>query len=438
MIPDHGNLVKTGYTFDAWYENAQGTGKFYKAGDTYTVNGNCTLYAKWTANTYTVTYNGNGSTTGSTAASIHTYDVEKTLTANGFSRIGHIFAGWAATANDDVEYINEQSVINLTATQGATVTLYAKWNATVTLKAIPGVTAPKYGETPVKTITENLQYNGTISWDGNPNIFAPGVEYIATIILTAKEGYTMQGVAENFFSVKDADVVTNAVNAGVVTAVFPPSSPPTIPTDFWNTEDAEELAEWLNGLGYDFITVRQESNVVIVEHTPGESEQAGQIELNIPAGVKVEWGIGGYHTTSGEPTLTLEGYGTLELTSELPLRHSYGGDLIFIESDSPTLVIPGEVYVATNGTAIRTAPGSSPNIFLSNASGLYGAYGAIVLLGGGNIVVTGNTTIEKGQFVDFYIYRDPSATVNGFYDNNTNKAYFNGGSWADGKNLFQK
>ena len=35
---------------------------------------------------YTVEYNGNGSTGGSTESSEHTYDVEKALTANGFTR----------------------------------------------------------------------------------------------------------------------------------------------------------------------------------------------------------------------------------------------------------------------------------------------------------------------------------------------------------------
>lgn len=39
-----------------------------------------------TKNTYTVTYNGNGNTGGSTASSTHEYGVPKALTANGFTR----------------------------------------------------------------------------------------------------------------------------------------------------------------------------------------------------------------------------------------------------------------------------------------------------------------------------------------------------------------
>jgi hypothetical protein len=179
---------------------------------------------------------------------------------------------------------------------------------------------------------------------------------------------------------------------------------------------------------------------VIVVHIPGKTDQTAQITLDIPDGVKVEWGIGGNHSSREQPTLTLEGYGTLVLTSKYPLRNGYAGDLIFIKSGSPTLVIPDEVDAVTNGTAIRTAPGSSPNIFLSNASGLYGADGAIVLLGGGNIVVTGNTEISNTWPSRSRIYRGPDATVKGYYDTNTNRAYFDGGSWIESgtnQNLFQ-
>ncbi|MDR0833877.1 MAG: C10 family peptidase [Candidatus Symbiothrix sp.] len=79
------------------------------------------------AKTYTVVYNGNGNTGGSTASSSHTYDVAKNLTANGFTKTGYTFAGWATSATGSVVYSNSQSVLNLTATNGGTVNLYAKW-----------------------------------------------------------------------------------------------------------------------------------------------------------------------------------------------------------------------------------------------------------------------------------------------------------------------
>lgn len=77
-------------------------------------------------NTYKVVYNANGGT-GSTATSNHKYGEAKTLTPNGFSKTGYSFAGWATSASGNVVYSNSQSVSNLTATNGGTVNLYAKW-----------------------------------------------------------------------------------------------------------------------------------------------------------------------------------------------------------------------------------------------------------------------------------------------------------------------
>ena len=96
----------------------------------YTVNstdGDVTLTAEQKVNTYTVHFVGNGSTSGSMSDQDFTYGVAQKLTANAFTRKNHTFAGWAKSANGDVVYDDKASVNNLTDTDGATVTLYAKW-----------------------------------------------------------------------------------------------------------------------------------------------------------------------------------------------------------------------------------------------------------------------------------------------------------------------
>ncbi|MGI6113135.1 MAG: InlB B-repeat-containing protein, partial [Mahellales bacterium] len=85
-----------------------------------------TLYAVWTPNSYTVSYNANGGL-GIIASSSHTYDVAKMLTANGFKCTGYTFLGWATSSNGAVIYRNEESVTNLTSENDETVTLYAVW-----------------------------------------------------------------------------------------------------------------------------------------------------------------------------------------------------------------------------------------------------------------------------------------------------------------------
>jgi hypothetical protein len=96
-------------------------------------------------------------------------------------------------------------------------------DVTVTEKDILGVTAPARGQTPVTTIADAAQYTGAVAWapeldaDGK---FAPSTAYTATITLTAKSGYTFEGVEADFFTVEHA-TATNPANSGVVTAVFP-------------------------------------------------------------------------------------------------------------------------------------------------------------------------------------------------------------------------
>jgi uncharacterized repeat protein (TIGR02543 family) len=96
---------------------------------------------------------------------------------------------------------------------------------TVNIAAIMGIRAPVTGEAPVTAIAETVQYSGTVSWaPAVSGTFAAETAYTATITLTAKTGFTLQGVSENFFTVAGA-IATNAVDSGVITAVFPTTIP---------------------------------------------------------------------------------------------------------------------------------------------------------------------------------------------------------------------
>ena len=114
-----------GYEFGSWSGGISGNTTPY----TGTMGqSNLSVTANFVGIEYTIAYNKNASdATGSTASSTHTYDVAKALTANGFSRSGYTFQGWATSASGPVVYTNGQSVTNLSSTQGSTVTLYAVW-----------------------------------------------------------------------------------------------------------------------------------------------------------------------------------------------------------------------------------------------------------------------------------------------------------------------
>lgn len=125
--------TKTGYTFSNWNTKADGSGTDYKNKQSVKnltrVNGGTVyLYAQWAPITYTIRFNGNGATSGSTDSMSMTYNVAKNLTANGFNKTGYIFEGWNTNADGSGEnYTNKQSVKNLIETNGATITLYAQW-----------------------------------------------------------------------------------------------------------------------------------------------------------------------------------------------------------------------------------------------------------------------------------------------------------------------
>ena len=88
-----------------------------------------TLYAVWRANVYEVHFDGNGNDGGGMGAQNFTYDREEALTANGFTKTGYTFAGWAFSRSGDIAYQDSAEVLNLTSEEGGIVTLYARWRA---------------------------------------------------------------------------------------------------------------------------------------------------------------------------------------------------------------------------------------------------------------------------------------------------------------------
>lgn len=117
---------RRGYTFKEWNSKADGTGTKYT--ESSIVTGDILLYAVWNPNTYTVVYNKNTSTGGSTASSIHQYDKIRQLTPNGYTNEGLSFIGWTTNADGTGDiYPDGATVVNLTDVNNGTVTLYAQW-----------------------------------------------------------------------------------------------------------------------------------------------------------------------------------------------------------------------------------------------------------------------------------------------------------------------
>ena len=131
---EHGGLVSeptaptwTGHTFGGWYKESGCTNAWVFATDT--VTSDVTLYAKWTINTYTVTFNKNG---GDTEANPKT----KTATYGGNvgtlptapTRTGYTFTSWNTKANGSGTKFKATTAVT------ADITVYAQWTPLYALR----------------------------------------------------------------------------------------------------------------------------------------------------------------------------------------------------------------------------------------------------------------------------------------------------------------
>ena len=113
---------RTGYTLAGWYTSASG-GTKVESGTKVAITAAQTLYAHWTANSYTVTFNGNGGGTPSPATKSVTYDSTYGTLAT-CSRGGYTLAGWYTSASGGTK-VESGTKVAITAAQ----TLYAHWTA---------------------------------------------------------------------------------------------------------------------------------------------------------------------------------------------------------------------------------------------------------------------------------------------------------------------
>ena len=122
------NPTRTGYTFQGWYTAKDGGARY---DFNQTVTGNVTLYAHWTANTYTVSFDANGGS--SVAAQKVKYGSRATKPADP-TRTGYTFQGWYTAKDGGARYDFNQTVTG-------DVTLHAHWTKEPSaLKRLAGAT----------------------------------------------------------------------------------------------------------------------------------------------------------------------------------------------------------------------------------------------------------------------------------------------------------
>jgi len=135
--------TRYGFTFSGWYTGENGTGTVISF--PYTLTGDITVHAKWTAGTYTMTFDSEG---GSAVASISGDFGDYVSTSEVPTKAGYTFEGWYSNPGGTGSKITFP--YNLTGN----VTVYAKWSEieVVSEPSMPSVASTTtVSETPTPT-----------------------------------------------------------------------------------------------------------------------------------------------------------------------------------------------------------------------------------------------------------------------------------------------
>ena len=116
------SFTRTGYTFSGWNTKADGSGTAYGDGASISPSSNVTLYAQWTINTYSFSFDSNGGT-GSMSGGSAAYGESIQLPGSTFIRPKYTFTGWNTKADGSGTSYAENASLTLTED----TTLYAQW-----------------------------------------------------------------------------------------------------------------------------------------------------------------------------------------------------------------------------------------------------------------------------------------------------------------------
>ena len=205
--------TKTGYTFSGWKTAADLSGDTYETSDEYVILGNSTLHAQWAINSYTISYEPNGATRGTTPnAQTGVHDQVAITIANNTGTLvktGYTLVGWNLSANggEGTRYPAGYSPYNT----NLSLTLYAEWATTnYTLTFNSNATDVSNPATQVRAYTANLGTLPTLSrmgyifggWRVNNPGFPPSA--LPSTMPAADLGFDAIWTAKNYENVSTA------------------------------------------------------------------------------------------------------------------------------------------------------------------------------------------------------------------------------------------
>ena len=190
--------TKTGYSFTGYF-NFKGDAKYYDYYDNtltptntkWTTVGKGTLFAGWQANTYTVSFNGNGGSNANNQTV--TYDATYGELPSS-TRTGYTFDGWFTEAVGGTQ-VTASTTVQITAAQ----TLYAHWTAKGYTIDLNNQSATTAGTTSLSVVYDsNANLTGAITLPTKTNCTFEG--YFTAVKgggsqLIGKDGKVIAGVS---------------------------------------------------------------------------------------------------------------------------------------------------------------------------------------------------------------------------------------------------
>jgi uncharacterized repeat protein (TIGR02543 family) len=257
-FPTIGTMVKTGYTFAGWSTTTSGTALTTP----YAAATEIPLYARWTANTYAVTYDTSTVTSGTMANTSLTAGTAFTLRANAFTRTGFSFKNWNTSSNGSgTTYAAGASV-----TLYSDLTLYPQWNllapsvgtlaatagnTEVTLTPSPAAASSTVGATTSVTITAYTSQSTVSVFNPSKTctVVAPAtscvisgltngtIYYFKSVATNATGSSTLAtytpaspaGVAVTYNASANSGIIGTSGTTGTLNATFNKGTPLTLP-----------------------------------------------------------------------------------------------------------------------------------------------------------------------------------------------------------------
>ncbi len=390
-------ITKTGYTFAGWYEKKDLSGDPVTEIPSYAV-GDKQYWAKWTANTYTVTFEANGGT-GSMDAQTFTYGEEKALTENTFTRTGYTFAGWNTQTDGNGTSYADGEELSLTDN----LTLYAQWtintykitaqvaNDCEGMGEVTGSGTYEYGVTVTLTATPGSGYQ-FVEWEEDGETSAT-----REITVTGDDTYTAK--FEIFYPVTNITLDKTELSLSIgdsetLTATIEPNNA-TNKTVTWSSNN-EAVATVDNGK----VTAVKEGTATI---TVTAQDGSG---VSISCSVTVTHSM--VHTPKKDATCTADGneeYWTCEICGKYFSDEAGTTEISLAET-----VIPATGHHYVNGYCTKC--GHRDPDYRPDPISYYNIYVEDVC--DGVEVSTSKQVVREGGSVSVYVKKD---TVNYTFDN---------------------